>query len=338
MTAIFTFTLKHHGDIMSSLLRLGCATLLAALASASHAQGAYPSQPIKVIVPFPPAGGTDVVARLVVEKVRAATGWTFVVDNKAGAGGNIGMDAVAKSKPDGYTLGMGQTANLAINPSLYSKMPFDAAKDFVPVALVAGQPVVLVVNTASPFKTVADLVAAAKAKPSSVTMASAGNGTVGHLTGEMFSRLAGIKVNHIPYKGAGPAATDLLGGQVDFYFATPQAVISFVKSGKLRALAVSSTKRLPVLPDVPTVAEGGLKGFDTTDWKVLVAPAGTPADIVKRLNAEVEKAMSKPETAAQLLSEGSIPLSGSPQQAAQYLKAEQQRWSAVVREANVKLD
>ena len=323
---------------MSSLLRLGCAALLATLASASHAQSAYPSQPIKVIVPFPPAGGTDVVARLVVEKVRAATGWTFVVDNKAGAGGNIGMDAVAKSKPDGYTLGMGQTANLAINPSLYSKMPFDAAKDFVPVALVAGQPVVLVVNTASPFKTVADLVAAAKAKPSAVTMASAGNGTVGHLTGEMFSRQAGIKVNHIPYKGAGPAATDLLGGQVDFYFATPQAVVSFVKSGKLRALAVSSAKRLPVLPNVPTVAEGGLKGFDTTDWKLLVAPAGTPADVVKRLNAEVERAMSKPETAAQLLAEGSIPLSGSAQQAAQYLKSEQQRWSAIVREANVKLD
>ena len=323
---------------MSSLLRLGCATLLAALASASHAQSAYPSQPIKVIVPFPPAGGTDVVARLVVEKVRAATGWTFVVDNKAGAGGNIGMDAVAKSKPDGYTLGMGQTANLAINPSLYSKMPYDATKDFVPVALVAGQPVVLVVNAASPFKTMADLVAAAKAKPSTVTMASAGNGTVGHLTGEMFAKQAGVKINHIPYKGAGPAATDLLGGQVDFYFATPQAVIPFVKSGKLRALAVSSAKRLPVLPDVATVAEGGFKGFDTTDWKLLVAPAGTPADVVKRLNAEVQKAMSKPETAAQLLAEGSIPLGGSAAQAAQYLKAEQQRWSMVVRESNVKLD
>ncbi|WP_280152021.1 tripartite tricarboxylate transporter substrate binding protein [Piscinibacter sp. XHJ-5] len=323
---------------MSSSLRLACAALLSGAACLSHAQSGYPSQPIKVIVPFPPAGGTDVVARLVVEKVRAATGWTFIVDNKAGAGGNIGMDAVAKSKADGHTLGMGQTANLAINPSLYSKMPYDATKAFVPVALVAGQPVVLVVNPSSPFKTVADLVAAAKAKPSTVTMASAGNGTVGHLTGEIFSKQAGIKVNHIPYKGAGPAATDLLGGTVDFYFATPQAVLSFVKTGKLRALAVSSAKRLPVLPEVPTVAEAGFKGFDTTDWKLLVAPAGTPADIVNRLNAEVEKAMSKPETAAQLLAEGSIPLSGSAQQAAQYLKAEQQRWSAVVRESNVKLD
>jgi tripartite-type tricarboxylate transporter receptor subunit TctC len=289
-------------------------------------------------VPFPPGGGTDVVARLLVDKLRASTGWTFVVDNKAGAGGNIGMDAVAKSKPDGYTLGMGQTANLAINPSLYPKMTYDAAKDFTAVALVAGQPVVLVVNSTSSFKTLADLVAAAKQKPSTLTMASAGNGTVGHLTGEVFIKQAGIKVNHIPYKGAGPAATDLLGGQVDFYFATPQTVVSFVKAGKLRALAVSSPKRLPVLPDVPTVAESGYKGFDTSDWKMLVAPAGTPADIVRRLNTEVEKAMSQPQTIAQLLAEGSVPISGSPQQAAQVLKAEQQRWGAVVREANVKVD
>ena len=323
---------------MSSWLRLATATLLGAAAWAAHAQGAYPNQPIKVVVPFPPGGGTDVVTRLLVDKVRAATGWTLVVDNKAGAGGNIGLDAVAKSKADGYTIGVGQTANLAINPSLYPKMPYDASKDFVPVALVAGQPVVLVVNATSPFKTMADLVAAARQKPSTLTMASAGNGTVGHLTGEVFAKQAAIKINHIPYKGAGPAATDLLGGQVDFYFATPQTVVSFVKAGKLRALAVSSSKRLPALPDVPTVAESGYKGFDTSDWKMVVAPAGTPADVVKRLHDEVEKAMSKPETLAQLLAEGSVPMSGSVQQAAQYLKAEQQRWGAVVREANVKLD
>ncbi len=323
---------------MTSWIRVAFVLMLIGTAGASHSQSAFPSQPIRVVVPFPPAGGTDVVARLVVEKVRAATGWTFVVDNKAGAGGNIGMDAVAKSKPDGYTLGVGQTANLAINPSLYSKMPYAAAKDFVPVSLLAGQPVVLVVNAASPYKTVADLVAAAKAHPSKLSMASAGNGTVGHLTGEIFAMQTGIRITHVPYKGASPAAIDLVGGQVDFYFATPQAVIAFVKSGKLRALAVSSSRRLPVLPDVPTVAEGVLKGFETTDWKMLVAPAGTPADIVRRLNAEVEKAMSKPETAAQLLSEGSIPMGGPTQQVAQFLKAEQQRWSAVVRESHVKLD
>jgi tripartite-type tricarboxylate transporter receptor subunit TctC len=312
--------------------------LLIGACFAVQAQTAYPNQPIKVIVPFPPAGGTDTVARLLLDRIRSTSNWNFVVDNRPGAGGNIGMDAVAKSKPDGYTLGMGQTANLAINPSLYSKMPFDVAKDFVPIALIAGQAVVLVVNATSPFKTVADLVAAAKAKPSVVTMASAGNGTVGHLTGELFARQAGITINHIPYKGAGPAATDLLGGQVDFYFATPQTAIPFLKSGKLRALAVSSAKRMPALPDVPTVAESGFKGFDTTDWKVLVAPAGTPTDIVKRLNAEAEKAMSSPEAIARLLADGSVPMSGSPQQVAQYLKAEAQRWAAVVHAAGIKAD
>jgi tripartite-type tricarboxylate transporter receptor subunit TctC len=323
---------------MSPWTRLAGAMLLAFGSVAAQAQASYPNQPIKVIVPFPPGGGTDVVTRLLVDKMRESTGWTFVVDNKAGAGGNIGLDAVAKSKPDGYTIGMGQTANLAINPTLYAKMPYDATKDLMPVALVAGQPVVLVVNGASRFKTLAELVTAAKEKPGSVTMASAGNGTVGHLTGELWAKQSGIKVVHVPYKGAGPAATDLLGGQVDFYFATPQTVVSFVKAGKLRALAVSSTKRLPVLPDVPTVAESGRKGFDTSDWKLLVAPAGTPADIVKRLNTEVEKAMSKPATLAQLLAEGSVPLSGSPQDVAAYLKSEQQRWGAVVRESAVKVD
>lgn len=323
---------------MSPWTRIAGALLLGFGSVAAQAQAAYPNQPIKVIVPFPPGGGTDVVTRLLVDKMRESTGWTFVVDNKAGAGGNIGLDAVAKSKPDGYTLGMGQTANLAINPTLYAKMPYDATKDLVPIALVAGQPVVLVVNAPSRFKTLADLVAAAKDKPGTVTMASAGNGTVGHLTGEVFAKQSGIKVVHVPYKGAGPAATDLLGGQVDFYFATPQTVVSFVKAGKLRALAVSSTKRLPVLPDVPTVAESGRKGFDTSDWKLLVAPAGTPGEIVKRLNAEVEKAMSKPATLAQLLAEGSVPMSGSPQDVATYLKAEQQRWGAVVRESAVKVD
>jgi tripartite-type tricarboxylate transporter receptor subunit TctC len=321
---------------MSKIARRVLLALVATSPLAALAQAAYPNQPIKLIVPFPPAGGTDVVSRLMTDKVRASTNWNFVVDNKAGAGGNIGMDAVAKSKPDGYTLGMGQTANLAINPTLYPKMPYDAAKDFVPVALVAGQPVVLVVRPEAPFKSLADLVAAAKAKPGALTMASAGNGTVGHLTGEVFAKQAGIKHVHVPYKGAGPAATDLLGGQVDYYFATPQTVAGFIKSGKLRALAVSSAKRLQLLPDTPTVAESGYKGFDTSDWKMLVAPAGTPAAVVNRLNAEVEKAMSKPETVAQLLAEGSVPLSGSPQQVAQFLKSEQQRWGAVVREGNFK--
>ena len=302
------------------------------------AQTGYASQPIKLVVPFPPAGGTDLVARLIAEKIQGGTGWTFVVDNRAGAGGNIGMDAVAKSKADGYTLGMGQTANLAINPTLYPKMPYDASKDFAPIGVVATQPVVLVVKADSPYKSLADLVAAAKAKPGKLALASAGSGTVGHLTGELFARQAGYQHIHVPYKGAGPAATDLLGGQVDYYWATPQAVVSFVKAGKLRALAVSSGKRLPILQDTPTVAESGYKGFETNDWKMLVAPAGTPADVVARLNAEVQKALAKPETIAKLQAEGSLPGTGSPQEAAQLLKSEQQRWGAIVRDAKVKVD
>ncbi len=324
---------------MSFLPRLlgGCALLFASAAALAQPAD-YPAQSIKVIVPFPPGGGTDIVTRMVLDRIRASTGWTLVVDNRPGAGGNIGMDAVAKAAPDGYTLGMGQTANLAINPSLYAKMPYDASRAFAPVATVAGQPVVLVVNAASRFKTLADLVAAAKAKPDSLSMASAGNGTVGHLTGELFIRQAGIRTSHIPYKGAGPAATDLLGGQVDYYFATPQTVIPFIKAGKLRALAVSSAKRLPVLPDVPTVAESGYKGFDTSDWKMLVAPAGTPPAVLARWQQEVARALARPDTIATLQAEGSTPMATTPQEAAALIRSEQQRWGEVIRNGNVKLD
>ncbi|MDB5874294.1 MAG: LacI family transcriptional regulator, partial [Ramlibacter sp.] len=260
-----------------AFMAAAAAALLAGTAPVALAQASYPTQPIKLIVPFPPAGGTDSVARLLVEKITTGSGWTFVIDNRPGAGGNIGLDAVAKSKPDGYTIGMGQTANLVINPALYPKMPYDAIKDFIPVALIAGQPLVLVVKAESPIRNVADLVAAAKAKPGTLSMASAGNGTVGHLSGELFAQRAGAKILHVPYKGAAPAATDLMGGQVDFYFATPQTVIPLIKGGKLRALAVTSARRVPVLPDVPTIDESGYKGFEATDWKALVAPIGTPA-------------------------------------------------------------
>ena len=327
---------------MHSLSKRGllaaAAAVLAAASLPALAQANYPNQPVKLIVPFPPAGGTDAVSRLLVEKITTASGWTFVVDNRPGAGGNIGMDAVAKSKADGYTLGMGQTANLAINPTLYPKMPYNATKDFVPVALIAGQPMVVVVKAESPYKTLADLVNAARAKPGTLTMASAGNGTVGHLSGEMFAQRAGVKILHVPYKGAAPAATDLMGGQVDFYFATPQAAIPLVKGGKLRALAVTSVKRVPVLPEVPTVDESGYKGFEAMDWKGLVAPAGTPPDVVKRLNAAADKALGQPDTLTRLLAEGSVPMGGSPEKFAQFLKAENARWGDAVRKAGVKLE
>ncbi|MDW5441447.1 tripartite tricarboxylate transporter substrate binding protein [Polaromonas sp. SM01] len=302
------------------------------------AQTAWPDKPIRFVVPYTPGGGTDTVTRHIANTITQDTQWTFLIDNKAGGGGNIGLDMVAKSKADGYTIGMGQTANLAINPALLPSMPFDPARDFAPVALVAELPTVMVVRADSPWKTLADAIKAAKAKPGELKQALAGTGTVGHLAGEMLARRTGIKVLNVPYKGAAPAITDLLGGQTDYMFATPQAVIGMVKGNKLRALAVTSTKRLAILPEVPTVAEAGYKGFEAVDWKVIVAPAGTPAEVIKRLNAAVAKALTHPTMIAQLAAEGSAPLSGDPAQVARYLKAEQAEWGKLIRDAGIKLE
>ncbi|QOT80854.1 Bug family tripartite tricarboxylate transporter substrate binding protein [Cupriavidus basilensis] len=318
-----------------ALLLLAVPALLAAGAIPAAAD-TYPSQPVRLVVPFPPAGGTDVMARLVFNKVGMTTHWNVVVENRAGAGGNIGMDAVAKARPDGYTLGMGQTANLAINPTLYPRMPYDAVKDFTPVALVSAQPLVLIVRKDAPYKNLADLIAAGKARQ--LSMASAGTGTVGHLTGEMFARRTGIKMLHVPYKGASPALTDLLGGQTDFYFATPPIALPMIKAGKLRALGVTSAKRLPLLADVPTVIEGGYAGFQAEDWKALVAPAGTPAEIVKRVNEEINKAIAQPDTLAKMREEGSEPRGGSPQDLAAFIKAENTRWGTLVRQSGAKVE
>lgn len=323
---------------MNPLRRTLLAGLPALAAWPALAEAPFPGQPIRLVVPFPPAGATDVVSRLITGKISADTGWNFVVDNRAGAGGNIGLDAVAKAPADGYTLGMGQTANLAVNPALLAKMPFDPLKDFAPVALVASLPVVLVVRTESPHASLASVVSAAKAKPGVLLQALASNGTVGHLAGEMFGRLAGIRFTNVPYKGAGPALTDLIGGQTDFMFGTPQAVTALVRGGKLRALAVTSARRLPVMPDVPTIAESGWPGFEATDWKGLVAPAATPRDVVRKLNAAVNRALGRADTLAALLADGSAPMGGTPEQFAQFLKAEHTRWGKVVREAGIKPD
>jgi tripartite-type tricarboxylate transporter receptor subunit TctC len=307
------------------------------LPAVSPAQS-WPAKPIRVIVPFPPAGGTDVLTRQLAEVISAATKWTLVIDNKPGAGGNIGLDALAKSAPDGYTIGMGQTANLAINPGSYAKMPFDALKDFALVGLVSAQPMVLVVSADSPYRSLADVVAAARAKPEALTMASAGSGTVGHLAGELFARRAGVKFLHIPYKGASPAVTDLLGRQVDIFFANTQSVMTLVIAGKLRALAVSSARRIKALPAVPTIAESGYKDFDAVTWSGLVAPAGTPADIIVKLNAEVANALARADFLDKLAAEGSQPLGGSPGQFAEFLRAEHVKWGVAVRESGAKVD
>jgi tripartite-type tricarboxylate transporter receptor subunit TctC len=314
-----------------SLVAAATAAALLAAGAPAWAQ-AYPSQPIRLIVPFTPGGGTDSVARLIADKIQQThKGWVMVIDNRPGAGGNIGMDAVAKARPDGLTLGMGQTSTLAINPALYARMSYDTLKDVVPVALVATQPMVVVVRTEAPIKSLAGLVTAAQAAPGKLTQALAGTGTVGHLAGELFAKQAGVSFTNVPYKGAAPAIQDLIGGQTDLMFATPQAVLGLLKGGKLRALAVTSARRLPVLPDVPTIDESGYKGFEAADWKAIVAPAGTPPEVVRQINAAVERALGQPATLGQLLSDGSAPMKGSPDEVLRYVAAEHRRWGAAVR-------
>jgi tripartite-type tricarboxylate transporter receptor subunit TctC len=313
----------------------------AALWSLSAPAGAaspYPEGPIRFIVPFPPGGGTDNVSRVLVRGVAEETGWNIVIENRPGAGGNIGIDAVAKSKPTGQTLGMGQTSNLAVNPTLYAKVPYDAARDFAPIALVAAQPTVLVVRADSPYRTLADAIAAAKAKPGAVSIANSGVGTISHLAAVLVAKTAGVTLLDVPYAGASPSLTNLTGGMVDLCMAAPSSVLPFVQGGKLRALAVTSAKRLDVLPDVPTVAESGYSGFEAVDWKAVVAPAGTPPDVIATLNAAVNKALKRQTVIDVLKADGSAVMGGTPEQFAQFLKAEQQRWGDTVRASGAKVD
>lgn len=322
-----------------SALNIHAGLMLTAMClTSTWAQTAWPDKPIRIVVPFTPGGGTDALTRLVAEKITFDTKWSFLVDNKPGAGGNIGLDMVAKSKPDGYTLGMGQTSNLAINPSAIPKMPFDPQKDLVGVALVAEVPMVMVVRTESPWKSLDDMIKAAKAKPGEIKQALAGTGTVGHLAGEMLAKKSGVKLLNVPYKGAAPAINDLLGGQTDFMFATPQAVLGMLQGGKLRALAVTSRQRITALNGVPTVAEQGYKDFEAVDWKVIVAPAGTPLEIVKRINAVTTKALQNQSVLSKLAEEGSTPLKGSPEEVAKYIKNEQAEWGTLIRESGIKFE
>ena len=299
---------------------------------------AWPTKPIRVVVPFPPGGGTDIIARETSQKVAAATGWTLVIDNKPGAGGNLGVDAVAKAPADGYTIVLGQTSNLAINPTLYAKMPYDSQKDLAPIVLVANAPLVMVTSATSPFKTLADAVAAAKAKPGALNFASPGNGTVAHLTSELFQKAAGIQTQHVPYKGAAQALTDVISGNVELYMSSVPTLLGQIKQGKLRPLAVTSAKRVDDLPNVPTINESGYKGFDAVTWFGLLAPAGTPKDVIAKLNAEFNKALQQPELRKKLGDEGADPAGGTPEQFAALIKDEIPRWGKVVKESGAKID
>jgi tripartite-type tricarboxylate transporter receptor subunit TctC len=319
-----------------TLRRSILAFVLAAFATAAAAQD-YPNKPIKMIVPFPPAGGTDILGRTVANKLAELNKWNVIVDNKPGAGGNIGVDAAAKSPADGYTLVMGQTSNLAISPSLHTKLPYDPVKDLEPVVLVGSGPVAIVVRADSPYKTLADLIAAAKAKPGSITMASPGNGTVAHLAGVRLQNAAGVKFEHIPYKGAGGAIPDILGGSVDIFLSSVPTLQSHIAGGKMRALAVTTLRRSPVLPTVPTIAET-YKGFDATTWFGILVPAGTPKPIIAKLNAEINKALKDPGARKAIESEGGEVLGGTPEQFAALIKSELAAWSPVVKASGAKVD
>ena len=298
----------------------------------------WPDKPIRIIVPYTPGGGTDTVTRQLAERISAEQKWSFIIDNKPGGGGNIGLEITAKAKADGYTLAMGQTANLAINPAAMSKMPFDAQKDLIAIALIAEQPTILVVKENSPFKNLADLMKAAKNNSTELKLASAGSGTVGHLAGELLAKRADFKFLHIPYKGAAPAITDLLGDQTDLMFATPQAVLGLIRSEKLRALAVTSSKRMAVLPEIASMAQSGYPNFQAVDWKVLVAPSSTPVDILQKLNSSIERALAQSQFIEQLKLEGSAPMGGNLAKVQTYVREEQAQWSQIVKAANIRLE
>jgi tripartite-type tricarboxylate transporter receptor subunit TctC len=298
----------------------------------------YPNKPIRIYVPFPAGGGTDIAAREVAGKMTATKGWNFIIDNKPGSGGNLGVDAAAKSPADGYSLVMGQTSNIAINPTLFAKMPYDSVADLSPVGLVGNSAVAIVVNANSPLKTFADLTNAAKAKPSTVNFGSAGNGTVGHLTIEMLQREANVKFTHVPYRGGAQAITDLIGGQIDVYISSIPTLIGHIKSGKMRALAVTSLKRSDDLPQVPTVSESGFKGFESVTWFGLLAPAKTPASVVNLLNLEINKALSAPDLKKKLEDQGLELTPKTPEQFAQIIKDDIAKWGAIVKASGAKAD
>jgi tripartite-type tricarboxylate transporter receptor subunit TctC len=312
--------------------------LAAAVSTTGALAQAWPTKPIRIVVPFPPGGGTDTIARETSQRVAAATGWTFVIDNKPGAGGNLGVDAVAKAPADGYTIVIGQTSNLAINPTLYAKLPYDSQKDLAPIVLLANAPLVMVTGTGTPYKTLADAVNAAKAKPGAINFASPGNGTVAHLTSELFQKAAGVKTQHVPYKGAAQALTDVMSGTVELYMSSVPTLIGHIKNGKLRPLAVTSANRVDDLPNVPTINESGYKGFDAVTWFGLLAPAGTPKDVIAKLNAEFNKALQNPELRKKLGDEGADPAGGTPEQFAALIKDDIPRWGKVVKDSGAKVD
>jgi tripartite-type tricarboxylate transporter receptor subunit TctC len=316
---------------------LGCiAALLATVAGGSaFAQPAYPTKPIRFIVPFPPGGGTDIVARIITTKLAENLGVQFIVDNRGGAGGTLGIAAAATASPDGYTLMIGQTSNLAIGPALYEKLPYDTFRDFTPISLVYETPLAVTVSSRSPIKNVKELINNSKSKPGGINFASPGNGTVAHLTGELIKKTTGMSFVHIPYKGAAQAIPDLIAGRADFYISSLESAKPHMQSGTIRALAVTSVKRAPDAPDVETIAEAGYKGFEAVTWWGFLAPAKTPAPIVQKLSAEIEKVLDNPEVMKRL---PGAKVATGPKAFADKLKTDHKKWADAVKESGAKVN
>lgn len=336
--------MKLHTTNRRRLIHAAClAILTGAMSMPAVAQSAWPTKPVRIVVPFAPGGTTDILARAVAPELTKAFGQPFIVDNRAGAGGNVGADLVAKSPGDGYTLLMGTVGTHGINKSLYSKMPYDPQKDFAPITLVAGVPNVMVMNAEKAAKlginNVADFVKYAKAHPGQFSMASSGNGTSIHLAGELFKSQTGIFMTHIPYRGSGPALLDLIGGNVDVMFDNLPSAMPQIKGGKLKAFAVTSAQRSTAMPELPTVEEAGkLKGFEASSWFGLLAPAGTPPDVVNRIQQEVAKALATPAIKEKMLAQGAIPSGNTPQEFAKLIDAEISKWAKVVKASGAKVD
>jgi tripartite-type tricarboxylate transporter receptor subunit TctC len=321
-----------------SAAALGACLAIAATTAPALAQQSYPNKPIRMVCPFPPGGTTDLVARLVAQKFSEAWGQQVVVDNRPGAGGVIGTEMVAQAAPDGYSILLGSITTHAVNPALYKKLRFDPIRDFAPVSLVVSSPQLLALHPSVAAKSVKELIALAKARPGQLNYGSAGTGTSPHLTFELFKSMAAIDVVHVPYKGTGPAITDLIGGQVQMMITGVVALMPHVKSGKLRAVGVTSAKRVPALPEVPTIAESGVAGFDVSSWFGVFLPAATPRAIVMKMNREIHRILENPEVRQRLIDQGADPASNTPEEFAAYVKSEMTRWGQVVRSTGARVD
>ena len=320
---------------------LVAAALAAGIAVAALAQPAaekYPRQPIRMVVTFPPGGSSDAVVRMLLPRLNESLGQPVIVDNRPGAGGNIGTSVIAKAPPDGYTMGVVAAGALSANSSLYAQMPFDVQKDLRPVSMLASIPFVLVGNPAVPAKTLKDLIARAKAHPGELSVAHGGNGTAMHLSIALFSQMAGVKLVEVPYKGSGPAALDAIGGQVNLAMVDLPSALQQIRAGKLTAYAVTTPKRLSQLPEVPTMSEAGVPGYDSTGWFGVVAPAATPTGAVARMNAALTEALSDPVVQANIRNLGVEPTPGSPEELASFISSETAKWAKVIKQSNIKID